>query len=113
MKISEKNVDFFKVVYAIVREIPKGKVTNYGAIAKALGSSKSSRMVGWAMNAAHNDPTIPAHRVVNRKGLLTGKMHFSTPNQMQELLETEGHTIKNDQIINFETVFWDPQTLIP
>ena len=113
MKISEKHVDFFKAVYAIVREIPKGKVTNYGAIAKALGSSKSSRMVGWAMNAAHNDPTIPAHRVVNRKGLLTGKMHFSTPNQMQELLEAEGHTIKNDQIVNFETVFWDPQTLIP
>lgn len=107
-----QNADFFQSVYDLVKEIPKGRVTSYGAIAKALGTPKSSRMVGWAMNASHKDQSIPAHRVVNRKGLLTGKMHFETPTRMQELLEAEGHTIKNNQIQNFENAFWDPQSII-
>jgi methylated-DNA-protein-cysteine methyltransferase-like protein len=113
LKISERHTDFFQAVYAIVREIPIGKVTNYGAIAKTLGTPKSSRMVGWAMNAAHSDPSIPAHRVVNRNGLLTGKMHFETPQRMQELLEAEGHIIQNDQVQNFKKVLWNPESLIP
>lgn len=112
MKSSVKEQDFFQAVYAIVREIPMGKVTSYGAIAKALGTPKSSRMVGWAMNAAHSDSSIPAHRVVNRNGLLTGKMHFETPTRMEELLRAEGHTIENDQLVHFKAVFWDPQSLI-
>jgi len=108
--LSKKNDDFFVNVYAIVRLIPEGRVTSYGAIAKCIGSAKSSRMVGWAMNAAHSKPDIPAHRVVNRNGCLTGKMHFSTPNAMQERLENEGHRIEKDQILNFNEVFWDPFT---
>jgi methylated-DNA-protein-cysteine methyltransferase related protein len=107
MKISEQHKDFFEHVYEIVRLIPEGRVTNYGSIAKALGTPKSSRMVGWAMNAAHAKSDVPAHRVVNRNGLLTGKMHFSTPTRMQELLENEGITVKNDQIQYFNTVYWD------
>jgi len=107
MKISEAHTDFFERVYEIVRLIPKGRVTNYGSIAKALGTPKSSRMVGWAMNAAHGKSDVPAHRVVNRNGLLTGKMHFSTPTQMQELLEAEGIEIINDQIQDFKTLYWD------
>lgn len=107
MKISEQHKDFFERVYEIVRLIPAGRVTNYGSIAKALGTPKSSRMVGWAMNAAHDKNDIPAHRVVNRNGLLTGKMHFSTPTRMQELLENEGIMVKNDQIHYFKTVYWD------
>lgn len=112
MKISEKHTDFFKQVYAIVRLIPEGRVTSYGAIAKVLGTPKSSRMVGWAMNAAHKDPTIPAHRVVNRNGLLTGKMHFETPTQMEERLKREGVSVVNDQILDFQEVFWDPRSII-
>lgn len=108
MNINERHADFFENVYAIVRHIPKGKVTSYGAIAKALGTVSSSRMVGWAMNAAHSKPDIPAHRVVNRNGLLTGKMHFATPTEMEEKLAQEGIEVKNDQIQNFKTVFWDP-----
>jgi len=108
MKLSEKNKDFFKDVYAVVRLIPEGKATSYGEIARYLGSPRSSRMVGWAMNAAHSMPDVPAHRVVNRNGLLTGKMHFSNPNKMQELLENEGMVIKNDQIQNFKDVYWNP-----
>ena len=88
--------------------IPKGSVTTYGAIAKALGSAQSSRMVGWAMNASHALPDVPAHRVVNRNGLLTGKMNFSPPEKMQKLLESEGITVEKDQIVNFEKHFWDP-----
>ena len=107
MKISEQHKDFFERVYEIVRLIPKGRVTSYGSIAKALGTPKSSRMVGWAMNAAHGKSDVPAHRVVNRNGLLTGKMHFSSPTQMQELLEAEGIIVKNDQIQHFKTHFWD------
>ena len=102
--------DFFKDVYDVVRLIPEGRVTSYGAIAKYLGSARSSRMVGWAMNAAHALPDVPAHRVVNRKGLLTGKMHFGEPELMENLLKAEGVFVKNDQIINFEKHFWDPMT---
>lgn len=101
--------DFFKNVFEVVELIPKGRVTSYGAIAKYLGAAKSSRVVGWAMNASHTlEKKIPAHRVVNRNGMLTGKMHFSSPSEMEERLNKEGHTIKNDKIINFKTVFWDP-----
>jgi methylated-DNA-protein-cysteine methyltransferase-like protein len=105
---SRKNDDFFELVYEIVKLIPSGRVTSYGAIAKYLGSPKSSRMVGWAMNASHLIQGIPAHRVVNRKGLLTGKMHFESPTKMQERLENEGITVKNDVVMNFEEIFWDP-----
>ena len=100
--------DFFEQVYEIVKEIPFGRVTSYGAIAQALGAKKSSRMVGWAMNACHNRPEIPAHRVVNRNGLLTGKMHFSTSTEMEERLKKEGVNITNDQIVEFQKIFWDP-----
>lgn len=100
--------DFFEQVYDIIKEIPFGRVTSYGAIAQALGTKKSSRMVGWAMNACHNRPEIPAHRVVNRNGLLTGKMHFSTLTEMEERLINEGIQVKNDQILEFQKIFWDP-----
>ncbi len=100
---------FFERVYDIVRQIPYGKVTSYGAIAKALGTAKSARMVGWAMNASHHKEDIPAHRVVNRNGLLTGKLHFDGTNLMQQLLENEGIKVVNNQIVNFETVFWTPE----
>ena len=89
--------------------IQPGRVTNSGAIAKYLGSGLSSRMVGCAMNAAHNDPTIPAHRVVNRIGLLSGKAHFGSPTRMQELLQAEGIEVVNDQVVHFKTLYWDPQ----
>lgn len=102
------NDNFFERVYEVVRKIPYGKVTSYGAIAKYLGAARSARMVGWAMNTSHGDETIPAHRVVNRKGLLTGKHHFSGINLMQQLLENEGIIIKEAKIINLESVFWDP-----
>ncbi len=104
-----KKSDFFQDVYAVVRLIPKGKVTSYGAIGIYLGAVKSARMVGWAMNNAHSlQPPIPAHRVVNRNGLLTGKGHFNPPNLMQQLLENEGVMIKNDRIANFKAHFWAP-----
>ncbi|CAG5080171.1 MGMT family protein [Parvicella tangerina] len=99
---------FFQNVHDVARLIPKGRVTNYGAIAKYLGAPRSSRMVGYAMNAAAGDDTIPAHRVVNRNGLLTGRMHFNTPHHMQELLEKEGIEIKGHQVIQLEKYFWDP-----
>ena len=102
---------FFALVYDVVRQIPKGRVTSYGAIAAALGTKKSARMVGWAMNNAHFiSPKVPAHRVVNRVGLLTGKMHFGTPTQMEELLQQEGIEVVDDQVQNFQQVFWDPAT---
>jgi len=111
--MEKDNTDFFDRVYQVVRRIPKGRVTSYGAIAKYLGSAKSARMVGWAMNASHNqDPPIPAQRVVNRLGVLTGKHHFGSSHIMQQLLENEGLVIKTDQIIDFEKVFWDPMTEI-
>ncbi len=100
--------NFFEKVYEVVRKIPKGKITSYGAIAEKIGAKSSARMVGWAMNAAHNLDDVPAHRVVNRNGLLTGKQHFATPTLMQQLLEDEGFTIKNDKIINFRENFWKP-----
>ena len=104
-----QDVSFFERVYQVVREIPKGRATSYCAIAKALGSGRSARMVGWAMNAAHTvRPRVPAHRVVNRQGMLTGKHHFPTPTKMQELLEKEGVQVKKDQIVDWRHVFWDP-----
>ena len=102
--------NFFERVYKIARLIPYGKVTNYGSIAKYLGAAKSARMVGWAMNNSHNQTQeVPAHRVVNRKGLLTGKHHFDGTNLMQQLLESEGVAVEENQIQNFEKYFWDPQ----
>ena len=101
--------DFFSQVYQVVALIPSGRVTSYGAIAKCLGTPKSSRMVGYAMNAAHTlEPPVPAHRVVNRNGLLTGKHHFHPPELMQQLLEAEGIQVKNDQVQDFKNIFWDP-----
>ena len=99
---------FFERVYVIVRQIPYGRVTSYGAIAKVLGTARSARMVGWAMNASHNLEDVPAHRVVNRKGLLSGKHHFDGTNLMQQLLESEGIEVVENQIIDFEKVFWEP-----
>lgn len=111
VKITDKNQDFFDSVYQIVRFIPKGRVTSYGAIAIYLGIARSARMVGWAMNASHNaKPKVPAHRVVNRIGLLTGKHHFETPYDMQELLEKEGIQVKGDKVVEFKKIFWDPST---
>lgn len=101
--------DFFTDVYQVVRLVPKGRVTTYGAIAAYLGTKLSARMVGWAMNAAHNcKPKVPAHRVVNRNGILTGKMHFYSPTAMEEALKKEGIETKNDQVQNFKQLFWDP-----
>lgn len=104
-----EETNFFERVYAVVRQIPYGKVTSYGAIAKALGTARSARMVGWAMNASHHIKDVPAHRVVNRKGLLTGKFHFDGTNVMQQLLESEGIVVKNNQIVDFEAHFWEPE----
>ncbi len=99
---------FFESVYEIVRLIPKGRVCSYGAIARYLGSAGSARMVGWAMNQAHQYPDIPAHRVVNRQGLLTGKHHFGSPTAMQDMLQAEGIVVENDQVKDFEKLFWNP-----
>ncbi len=105
----EDNDSFFQKVYEVASLIPKGRVTSYGAIANYLGSKGSARMVGWAMNASHvSHQPIPAHRVVNRVGLLTGKHHFGSPNIMQQLLESEGISVKEDKIVNFKKYFWDP-----
>ncbi|WP_339658745.1 MGMT family protein [Flavobacterium frigidarium] len=104
--MADKN--FFERVYVIAKQIPYGKITSYGAIAKALGAARSARMVGWAMNASHGRADIPAHRVVNRKGLLTGKFHFDGTNLMQQLLESEGIAVEDNQIIDFDTHFWEP-----
>lgn len=106
-----KEYSFFQDVYDVVRQVPKGRVTTYGAIAAYLGTKLSARMVGWAMNAAHHaKPTVPAQRVVNRNGMLTGKNHFSTPSLMEELLKKEKVSVKNDTVVNFEKLFWDPAT---
>ena len=109
IKEIDKNDNFFERVYEIARQIPEGKITSYGAIAKALGAARSARMVGWPMNASHNHDDIPAHRVVNRKGLLTGKHHFDGTNLMQQLLENEGIVVVDNQIIDFEKLFWQPE----
>ena len=103
-----ENENFFEKVYAVARQIPFGRVTSYGAIAKYLGTARSARMVGWAMNGSHKIEDIPAHRVVNRKGLLTGKHHFEGTNLMQQLLENEGIEVVDNQIVDFENLFWDP-----
>ena len=103
--------NFFEKVYAIARQIPEGRITSYGAIAECIGSPQSARMVGWAMNASHNQEDVPAHRVVNRKGLLTGKHHFERTNLMQQLLENEGIVVIENQIQNFEEIFWDPSSI--
>lgn len=103
------NDNFFERVFAVVRQIPYGKVTSYGAIAKALGTARSARMVGWAMNASHTLGDVPAHRVVNRNGLLTGKLHFDGTNLMQQLLENEGIIVVNNQIVDLDSVFWVPE----
>lgn len=108
MKLSEQSKDFFQDVYAVVRLIPEGRVTSYGAIAKYLSAPRSSRMVGWAMNAAHTLPDVPAHRVVNRIGLLTGKMHFNPPTRMEELLKSENIQVLKDQVVDFDKHYWDP-----
>lgn len=107
--MAKENENFFERVYEIARQIPEGRVTSYGAIAKALGVARSARMVGWAMNASHNMEDVPAHRVVNRKGLLTGKFHFDGTNLMQQLLESEGIEVENNQIVDFEKLFWEPE----
>lgn len=107
--MSAVNDNFFEKVYAIVRQIPYGRVTSYGAIAKALGAARSARMVGWAMNAAHGKDDVPAHRVVNRNGLLSGKHHFEGTNLMQQLLESEGIKVKNNQVVDFKKVLWEPE----
>ncbi len=101
-------MNFFNDVYDVVRLIPKGRATSYGAIAKYLGTKLSARMVGWAMNAAHALPDVPAHRVVNRNGILTGKAFFSSDIKMQELLEEDNIVVINDKIQDFKTVFWNP-----
>ncbi|RPA70077.1 MGMT family protein [Cyclobacteriaceae bacterium YHN15] len=103
--------NYFDLVYQVVKLIPRGRVTSYGAIANYLGIKSGARMVGYAMNASHTQPDIPAHRVVNRNGVLTGKHHFSEPGQMQRLLELDGLKVENDKIINFEIHFWDPNQL--
>lgn len=101
---------FFSQVYGITKQIPFGRVTSYGAIARFLGTPRSARMVGWALNASHLDDSIPAHRVVNRKGLLSGKHHFKGSNLMQQLLENENVRVENNVIVNFDKLFWDPNT---
>ena len=103
-----KKSDFFDKVYNLTLKIPYGRVTTYGAIANYLGSKKSARVVGWAMNASHVREEIPAHRVVNRVGLLTGKKHFFGINLMKQLLESEGIKVESNQVLNFKIVFWDP-----
>jgi len=107
----QNNKDFFSMVYEVTRVIPHGRITSYGAIARFLGSGKSARTVGWALNASHSRPGfIPAHRVVNHNGLLTGKHHFGNSSTMQQLLENEGHIIENDRVMNFREKFWDPSS---
>ena len=109
MRTPSSNISFFEQVYQVVVLIPFGRVTSYGAIANYLGSRGSARMVGWAMNSSHSsERSIPAHRVVNRVGILTGKHHFGSPHIMQQLLENEGIEVVDDQIVNFEKHFWDP-----
>ncbi|TMI65142.1 MAG: MGMT family protein [Bacteroidetes bacterium] len=104
-----KDESFFELVFEVARQIPKGRVTSYGAIANALGTRSSARMVGWAMNGAGRvKPKVPAHRVVNRIGMLSGKFHFGSPDAMENLLKKEGIKVKNDKVVDFEKLFWDP-----
>ena len=107
--LTPKLESFFEDVYAVVRLIPAGRVSSYGAIARYLGRSGSARMVGWALNGASSLPDVPAQRVVNREGRLTGKIHFGSPTRMQELLEAEGVRVENDQVVEFKQRYWDPE----
>ena len=110
-KTTSNSDNFFERVYAIARQIPEGKVTSYGAIAEALGMRSGARLVGFAMNLSHNVfPEVPAHRVVNSAGILTGKFHFGSPEKMQQLLEKEGVAVKNDKVVSFKELFWNPKT---
>lgn len=106
--VKQNKASFFEDVWEVVKLIPKGRVTSYGAIAKYLGTGSSARMVGWAMNAASLQKNVPAHRVVNRLGILSGKAHFSPPEKMEKLLKKEGILVENDKIVHFHTLFWDP-----
>lgn len=109
IKDDSKNYSFFEDVWSVVRQIPKGRVTSYGAIANFLGTKLSARMVGWAMKAAHDlHSPVPAQRVVNRNGMLTGRLHYETPTRMQELLEKDGVKVENNTVVDFEKRFWDP-----
>ena len=113
-ELEKHSEGFFEKVYKITKLIPYGRVTSYGAIARFIGSGQSARMVGWALNSSHTLPDfIPAHRVVNRKGLLSGKHHFGNSSTMQQLLENEGIIIEDDQIVNFSERFWDPGKELP
>jgi methylated-DNA-protein-cysteine methyltransferase related protein len=108
---NSKNYNFFQNVWDVARKIPKGRVTTYGAIANYLGAKSSARMVGWAMNGSFAvKPKVPAHRVINRNGLLSGKVHFATPTLMEELLQKEGIKVENDKVVEFSKLFWDPNT---
>lgn len=104
----KQDSSFFEQVFAVVKLVPRGRITTYGTIAAYLGSRMSARMVGWAMNAAHGDASVPAHRVVNRNGMLSGKMHFGTPTRMEELLRKEKIKVVEDRIVDFNKLFWDP-----
>ena len=104
----QEEQNFFQRVYEVVKQIPAGRVTSYGAIARYLGSAGSSRMVGWALNSSHNMENVPAQRVVNRLGMLTGKHHFGGTSAMQQMLEGEGVMVEENKISNFQEVFWDP-----
>ncbi len=105
----KRDENFFELVFEVARQIPKGRVTSYGAIAECLGTRSSARMVGWAMNGAGRvRPKVPAHRVVNRLGILSGKHHFSPPGQMEKLLKKEGIKVTNDTVVDFEKLFWNP-----
>lgn len=107
----KKDDSFFDLVFEVTRQIPKGRVTSYGAIASCLGTKLSARMVGWAMHAAGSaKPKVPAHRVVNRNGMLTGKHHFNPPSKMAAMLKAEGIKVKNDTVVDFKNLFWDPST---
>ena len=109
--MKKENPDFYNLVFEVTKKIPYGRVTSYGAIARYLGTSQSSRMVGYALNGSHkSDEFIPAHRVVNRNGLLSGKHHFGGPDTMQQLLESEGIEVENDKVVRFKELFWDPST---
>lgn len=105
----KREENFFELVFEVARQIPKGRVTSYGAIAACLGTKSSARMVGWAMNGAGRvKPKVPAHRVVNRLGILSGKHHFSPPGMMEKLLKKEGIKVKKDQVVDFKKLYWDP-----
>ena len=105
----KREENFFELVFEVARQIPKGRVTSYGAIAACLGTKSSARMVGWAMNGAGRvKPKVPAHRVVNRLGILSGKHHFSPPGMMEKLLKKEGIKVRNDQVVDFKKLFWNP-----